>query len=124
MVVQQIYTFSFYLFAVLTVLASLLVFVQRKLVHAVLALTTAFSASAILFLILNQPFIALLQILVFVGGLSTYLMVSLSNEEKNRRYFRMGFFIPVVVVLSIWFYYFAQLSLSTAELSGSSINPT
>lgn len=120
----DVYTLSFYMFAILTALSSVLVFLQRKLVHAVLALTMAFSMSAVLFLVLNQTFVALLQLLVFVGGLSTYLMVSLANEEKGRRYIRISFFIPIVIALSIWFAYFAQLSLHSETASGSSMDAT
>ena len=120
----DVYALSFYLFAALTVLSSVLVFLQRKLVHAVLALTTAFSMSAVLFLIMGQPFIALLQLLVFVGGLSMYLMVSLANEEKGRRYIRVSLFIPIVIVLSVLLLYFAHLSVASAAISGSSMDST
>lgn len=105
-------------------LSSLFVFFQRKLVHAVLALTMAFSSSSMLFLVLNQPFIALLQLLVFVGGLSTYLMISLSNEEKKAKYLRLALFVPLVVVLTVWFYFFAQMAFTAYTFVGGSINNT
>lgn len=115
---------AFYIFGALTILSSIFVFLQRKLVHAVFALTMAFASSSMLMLIIGQPFIALLQLLVFVGGLSTYLMVSLANEEKGKRYLRLGIFVPIVIILVVWFFFFAQLAIGASVLGSSNINMT
>ena len=58
------------LISVFAVISALLVFVFKKLLHAALALTVTFLASALLFAAIGQTFIGLLQILIFVGGLS------------------------------------------------------
>lgn len=65
------------------VVAGTLVFVQRRLLHAVIALAVVAAVSALIFLYLGQPLVALLQLLIFVGGLSTYLMVAVAAEEKR-----------------------------------------
>ncbi len=70
------------LLGAMLVTAGIFVFVQRKLLHAVTALAAAAAVSALVFLYLNQALVALLQLLIFVGGLSTYLMVAVAAEEK------------------------------------------
>lgn len=71
------------LLAAILVIAGILVFVQRRLVHAVVALAAVATISALMFLYLDETLVALLQLLIFVGGLSTYLMVAVAAEEKN-----------------------------------------
>ncbi|MEM3839061.1 MAG: hypothetical protein QXF01_00560 [Candidatus Micrarchaeaceae archaeon] len=107
------------LFLVLTALFGAMVFLQRRLVHSILALTAAFTMSALLFAIIGQQFIALLQLLLFVGGFSTYLMVSLANETKGRRYIRLAYFIPLAVILAIMLCYFAFVSVPPAASLGT-----
>ncbi len=74
---------GFAIFAVFTVGAALAVFFQRSLMRAVAALTVSFVGSAVIFYVIGQGFIALLQLLVFVGGLSTYLIVAVSSEHRE-----------------------------------------
>lgn len=120
----DVYTISFCILAGLAALSAIYIFVQRKLVHAVLALMVAFGSSAVLFLLLDQPFIALLQTLVFIGGLSTYLMVSLAAEERGKAYLRMSFFIPLAIVFSAWLCFFAQMSVASATFSATAMSLT
>ncbi len=80
-------SFDFALFAMLSLLelASLaLLFVLKDTMHAVLALTAAFSISALLFLVMEQPFLALLQLFIMVGGIATYLFVGVAAVEIPR----------------------------------------
>ncbi len=71
------------LLAVFTIAASMLVFLRNKLLHAVIFLATCSLGSALIFLYLGQVLVALLQLLVFVGGLATYLIVAVAAEEKK-----------------------------------------
>jgi uncharacterized MnhB-related membrane protein len=70
------------LLGAMLVISGIFVFVQRKLLHAVTALAAAAAVSALMFLYLDQALVALLQLLIFIGGLSTYLMVAVAAEEK------------------------------------------
>lgn len=89
--------YVFYGVAALTLVASLAVFAQKKLVHAVIALATAFLGSSLVFFLIGQTLVALLQLIVFVGGFSTYLIVAVATEEKSAKLMRF----PVFIVLSI-----------------------
>lgn len=71
------------LLAILTALSGIALFLQKKLLHSVIFLALAASVSSLIFLYLNQVLVALLQLLVFVGGLSTYLIVAVAAEEKK-----------------------------------------
>lgn len=89
--------YVFYAIAALTITSSILVFVQKRLVHAVIALSVVFFGSALVFFLIGQTLVALLQLIVFVGGFSTYLIVAVATEEKGARPVRF----PVFVVLSV-----------------------
>ena len=75
------------LFAVLSLLelaSLLLVFLLRDGLHAVIALAASFSFSALLFLVMEQPLIALIQLFVMVGGIATYLIVGVTSVDAHR----------------------------------------
>ena len=76
---------SIVLFAIaaFTIISAAWVFLSRKLMHSVIALTIAFTGSASVFALLGQAEMALLQLFVFVGGLSTYLIVAVAAEEDR-----------------------------------------
>jgi NADH:ubiquinone oxidoreductase subunit 6 (subunit J) len=101
-----VYDIAFAAVSVLMIVSSLFIFFSRRLVHAILALTTAFIGSALVFLLLGQVFVAMLQLLIFVGGLSTYLMVAIAYEEKQRRYVSYRTFFVVAIVLVFCLYAF------------------
>lgn len=93
--------YLFYAIAALTVISSLFIFVQRKLIYAVIALTAAFLGSSLLFLLLGQTLVAMLQLIVFIGGLSTYMIVAVSSEEKNSKMIKLPIFAIVFVLLLV-----------------------
>ena len=59
----------FYLFAAVAVLASLLVIAQRNPIHSVIFLIAAFGALSGLYVLLEAPFIAVIQIIVYAGAI-------------------------------------------------------
>ncbi len=97
------------LISVLAVISALLVFVFKKLLHAALALTITFLASALLFAAIGQTFIGLLQILIFIGGLSAYLIAAVATENKGKEMLKHAPFFASAVVLSIAFTAIAML---------------
>lgn len=91
--------YAFYAIAAFTVISSLLIFVQKKLVYSVVALTAAFFGSSLLFLLLGQTLVAMLQLIVFIGGLSTYMIVAVATEEKNSKMIILPMFAVVLILL-------------------------
>jgi NADH-quinone oxidoreductase subunit J len=59
----------FYLFAAVAVLASLLVIGQRNPIYSVLFLIASFGALSGLYVLLQAPFVAMIQIIVYAGAI-------------------------------------------------------
>jgi NADH-quinone oxidoreductase subunit J len=60
---------TFYLFAAVAVLASLLVIAQRNPIYSVLLLIASFGALSGLYVMLDAPFVAVIQIIVYAGAI-------------------------------------------------------
>jgi NADH-quinone oxidoreductase subunit J len=59
----------FYLFGVAAILASLLVIAQRNPIYSVLLLIASFGALSGLYVLLDAPFVAVTQIIVYAGAI-------------------------------------------------------
>src|SRR3954463_5537214 len=62
-------TFAFYAFAAIATLASLLVIAQRNPIYSVLLLIGSFGALSGLYVLLDSPFVAVIQIIVYAGAI-------------------------------------------------------
>ena len=77
--------FSFAVVSIVMIISAIGIFYQKRIMHSVVLLSIAFISSAFVFFILNQNFIAFLQLFIFVGGMSTYLIISVSSEFRKTR---------------------------------------
>jgi NADH-quinone oxidoreductase subunit J len=79
--------FLFYVFAALTVLASLLVVLNRNVVTGVMCMIVAFLGTAALFALLEAYFIAVLQVIVYAGAVMVLFVfiVMLLNVEASAK---------------------------------------
>ena len=59
----------FYLFGAVAVVASLLVIAQRNPIYSVLLLIASFGALSGLYVLLDAPFVAVIQIIVYAGAI-------------------------------------------------------
>ncbi|MEP6593037.1 MAG: NADH-quinone oxidoreductase subunit J, partial [Acidobacteriota bacterium] len=59
----------FYMSAAVAVLASLFVVAQRNPMHSVMLLITSFGALAALYVLLDAPFTAVTQIIIYAGAI-------------------------------------------------------
>jgi NADH-quinone oxidoreductase subunit J len=75
----------FYFFAAIAVVASLLVIGQRNPVHSVLLLIASFCALAGLYVLLDAPFVAVIQIIVYAGAIMVLFLfvVMLLNAPRE-----------------------------------------
>jgi NADH-quinone oxidoreductase subunit J len=75
----------FYLFAAVAVLASLLVIAQRNPVYSVLLLILSFGALSGLYVLLDAPFVAVTQIIVYAGAIMVLFLfvVMLLNAPQE-----------------------------------------
>lgn len=79
-------TYAFYIFAGITILASLFVVGQRNPMYSVMSLIASFGALAGLYVLLDAPFTAVTQIIIYAGAimvlfLFVVMLLNASREE-------------------------------------------
>jgi NADH-quinone oxidoreductase subunit J len=76
---------AFYIFAAIAVLASLLVVAQRNPMYSVMLLITSFGALAGLYVLLDAPFTAVTQIIIYAGAIMVLFLfvVMLLNVPRE-----------------------------------------
>jgi NADH-quinone oxidoreductase subunit J len=75
----------FYVFGAIAVLASLLVIVQHNPIYSVLLLIASFGALSGLYVLLDAPFVAVIQIIVYAGAIMVLFLfvVMLLNAPRE-----------------------------------------
>jgi len=96
----------FYLFAGLTVLAALMVITQNNPVRCVLFLVFAFFTSAVLWILVQAEFLALILVLVYVGAVMTLflfvvMMLNIDVESLKAHFIRHLPFGLILVALLV-----------------------
>jgi NADH-quinone oxidoreductase subunit J len=76
----------FYAFAAVTVIGALLVIVQRNPIYSVLSLIAAFFGLSGLYVLLEAPFVAVVQIIIYAGAimvlfLFTVMLLNVPRED-------------------------------------------
>ena len=71
---MTVFVFTFYLFAVVAVVAGLMVVLSKNPVHSVLWLILTFLTSAGLFVLMGAEFVAMLLIIVYVGAVAVLFL--------------------------------------------------
>lgn len=77
---------AFYVFAAIAVIASLFVVGQRNPMHSVMLLITSFGALAGLYVLLDSPFTAVTQIIIYAGAIMVLFLfvVMLLNVPREQ----------------------------------------
>ena len=93
----------FYVFAVVTVAAGVMVIASRNPVHSVLFLILAFFNSAGLFVLLGAEFLAMILVIVYVGAVAVLFMFVVMMLDINFSELRAGFlqYLPIGAVIGI-----------------------
>jgi len=122
----------FWLFAAVMVIASLLVVGQRNPMYSVLLLIVSFGALSGLYILLDAPFVAAIQIIIYAGAimvlfLFVVMLLNVPTEERPTGYHarllggagprRFGAVLAVLLVVEL-FWTFRRLQ--TAPLPGRS----
>jgi len=101
----------FWIFAIAMVVAALLVVGLRNIVHSALALIVVFAMAAGIYVLLNAEFIAIVQILIYVGAVTILILFALMlthiagvpRTNPNNRQWLIAFVICVLVGATIVF---------------------
>ena len=97
---------------VITIAGAILAVSRRNVVHAVFGLAIALVGVALAFLALGSPFVAAMQVLIYIGGITIAMIFAVmlsatrerdSNDGAWRRVFAglaaVGFFVAIAPVL-------------------------
>ena len=118
----------FWVFAAVTVVASLLVIGQRNPMYSVLLLIVSFGALSGLYILLDAPFVAAIQIIIYAGAimvlfLFVVMLLNVPTEDPPTGYHaqplggaaprRFGAILSVLLVVEL---FWAMKRLQTAPL--------
>jgi NADH-quinone oxidoreductase subunit J len=110
-------TLAFYLFGAIAVVASLLVIAQRNPIYSVLLLIASFGALSGLYILLEAPFVAVIQIIVYAGAIMVlflFVVMLLNAPHEDTDYderlhpllrpgpMRVGAALAVALVVELW----------------------
>src|ERR1044071_8533175 len=79
----------FYLFGAIAIAASLLVIAQRNPIYSVLLLIASFGALSGLYVLLDAPFVAVIQIIVYAGAIMVlflFVVMLLNAPHEDTQY--------------------------------------
>src|SRR5712672_495488 len=80
---------AFYIFGAIAVVASLLVIAQRNPIYSVLLLIASFGALSGLYVLLDAPFVAVTQIIVYAGAIMVlflFVVMLLNAPQEETEY--------------------------------------
>ncbi len=98
----------FYIFGLLAVLAALGVVSLRNPVHSALSLAVVFIALAAMYVMLDAPFIAVAQVMVYAGAimmliLFVIMLVNLEQDSAPERKFSSRKFVGAIITIMLFF---------------------
>ena len=120
-------TFLFVLFGALAIGCAIGVVAQRNPLYSAISLIGVFVSLACLYLTLQAPFIAAIQVIVYAGAimvLVVFVIMLLNVEEEVRRPVRLHYLIPVGVLLAAVLVGEAAFMLSLGANTPSLVAPT
>ncbi len=86
--------------AILMIVGTALIFVLKDTMHAAVSLAFIFILNSLIFLMLDQPLLALIQLFIMVGGVSVYLFVGVaSSSYSNFKHTNYFLFAGIAIVL-------------------------
>ncbi len=96
-------TLLFWIFAVVMVVAALLVVGQRNIVHSALALIVVFAMAAGIYVLSNAEFIGIVQILIYVGAVTILILFALmlTRIEGQQRTNPTNRLWPVAMIICV-----------------------
>lgn len=81
----------FLILAAIGIGSALACFAMRDMLHIVVALSALFTFNSLVFAMLGQPLLAVVQLFVMVGGISTFLFVGVASATySNFRYTKVA----------------------------------
>ncbi|MGB9697328.1 MAG: NADH-quinone oxidoreductase subunit J family protein [Ignavibacteria bacterium] len=79
---MDFYTIIFYLFAVITLVSGFIVVTSKNIMHAAVSLFVMLFSVAVFYVLLYADFIAITQIMVYIGGILVLLIFGIMLTHK------------------------------------------
>jgi NADH-quinone oxidoreductase subunit J len=120
---MTLYDIIFYIFAILTIVSAGLVVFSKNIVYSAFSLLVTFFSVAGIYVLLNADFIAITQLLIYVGGILVLLLfgvmltTNVTNVELNAQTLKA---IPATIIAAI----VAALLVSTVISTKWKVNET
>ena len=123
----MVYAALFIAVALLEIFAAILVFVFKDILHVVLSISALFAFNSMMFFILSQPLLALLQLFIMVGGISTYIFVGVASpgysKFRNANYLAFGLiYLLFLLVFTVKIVQINPISIQHNFLSANMIS--
>jgi NADH-quinone oxidoreductase subunit J len=103
------------------ILASVLMVTRRNPIHSALFLIFTFLCTAVLFLLLESPFIAIIQVLVYAGAIMM-LIVFVSSPLKISLSKGLGVLTVLLTMLGLFFAVFAGPKGASGEYTSEKVS--
>jgi len=110
----------FLLVGIISVVSAVMMLLSENAVHSALFLILIMVCIAFLFLMLNAPFLAMIQITVYAGAIMVlflFVIMLLGAEKLGTRATRLRWMTPVAVFLSILFLITAGLAIGQGQVN-------
>lgn len=105
---------AFYVLAIMTVGSAVGVVMVRNIIHAVVALISTFAGVAGLYVTLSADFIAITQILIYIGAVSVLFLFAIVLTPQSERMNQESFLrIPAAVICALVVALLAWVALDT-----------
>lgn len=115
-----IYEVVLIIIAILEILSAVLIFRFKDMLHVGITLSVLFFFNSIVFLVAQQQLLAVVQLFVMIGGISTYFIIGVASLNlSNFKHIRI---IPIVV-FAVVVLLVISLPLFSLSFSGSPNGP-
>jgi NADH-quinone oxidoreductase subunit J len=114
----------FYLFSTVLIISALMVVSARNMVHCVMFLVLAFLNAAVLFVLLNAEFLAMLLVVVYVGAIAVLFLfvVMMLNIDTKKIKKEVNRHIPLLVLVSIILFTEILLAIKASSVKSYDTN--
>lgn len=121
----------FYLVAALIIFTALKMVLATNLVHSALFMAATFFCIAIIYVLLNADYLAIVQVMVYVGAISILfvfgvMLTKRANMEESSQFnrYKVGALVVAVALFIVFArtIFVAQFTPSTAEAAESTIS--
>ena len=101
----MLYLALFAIVSAIGIISAALIFKFKDILYAGLCLASIFLVNSLLFILLNQPLLAVIQLFIMIGGITTFIFVGVASATYSEfKYTRM------IGLLLLWIFVFAVMA--------------